>query len=370
MMEEICLELGPEQVSCLTGLGASEEGRPNQLGQIKVYRRPSAFNGSEYSKFVHLALSLGEIMLRDKPKVVQLATCEEGYLGLAMKRWVNLPFVVYAHGNEILEALRDSKWQKPLLALRKADCVIANSKFTASLTETAGVRPEVVKIIPLGCDTDRFKPRAPNQDFQKKVLGPHSSGPMILTVGNIVERKGHDMVIRALPKVAKLVPGLTYVIAGVGPYQRGLEDLALGLGVRSQVLFLGRVGDDELAQLYSLCDIFVMPSRARMDSCDVEGFGIVYLEAGASGKPVIAGRSGGIEDAVIDGATGLLVDPSDPVDIAQAIIRILGDHELRAKLGSQAHLRVQREYTWRSVGKRIQNILMEAVANAGSAHNL
>jgi len=120
MMEEICVALGPRRVSCFTGVSETEENS-SRLASIRVYRRPSAFAGNELMRAFTLARSFSEIGIRDRPRVVQLATCDEGYLGLQLQRWFKLPFVVYAHGNEVLAAI-DSDWDKPRLALRKAAC--------------------------------------------------------------------------------------------------------------------------------------------------------------------------------------------------------------------------------------------------------
>jgi len=312
-------------------------------------------------KALTLACSLSEIAVRDRPRVVQLATCDEGYLGLQLLRWFKLPFIVYAHGNEILGAI-DSDWDKPRLALKKAACVLANSRFTAGLLQTAGVAPEAIAVIPLGCDIDRFRPRTPPLQLRRKVLGDRARGPVILTVGNLVERKGHDMVIRSLPAVCQRVPDATYLIVGTGAYKERLNELAAELGVRDRIIFAGKVSDDELPDVYAMCDVFAMPSRARLAAHDVEGFGLVYLEAGACAKPVVAGRSGGIEDAVVDGFTGLIVDPSDARDIGQALIRLLTDSELRGRLGQQGRDRVRKEHTWSVLGARVQGIL-ERVGN-------
>ena len=358
MMEEICVALGPERVTCLTGVPAGDTDH-ERLQPAQVFRRPSAFANNRVMQALPLACSIGAIALRDRPRIVQLSTCDDGYVGLWLQRWLKLPFVVYAHGNEILSAI-ESDWEKPRLALRSAACVLANSRFTAGLLRGAGVRPEAIKIIPLGCDVEKFRPRDPDPDLRKKLLGPRAGGRVILTVGNLVERKGHDMVIRALPEICRTASEVTYLIVGDGTYRKRLEEIALEAGVRDRVVFAGKVPDEELAKCYSLCDVFAMPSRARLDARDIEGFGLVFLEANACGKAVVAGRSGGIEDAVVDGRTGLLVDPSDPRDIARAVLRLLSDDRLRGALGTQGHDRVQREYTWKIFGERVQGILVEA----------
>src|SRR5262249_14775190 len=147
-----------------------------------------------------------------------------------------------------------------------------------------------------------------SSQLRMRLLGTRASGPVILTVGSLVERKGQDMIIRALPLIANAVPGVSYLIVGDGPYKANLKTLVTSMGLQDRVVFTGRVSDEELPEFYALSDVFAMPSRACLDSNDVEGFGMVFLEAGATGKPVVAGRSGGIEDAVVDGVTGLLVD--------------------------------------------------------------
>ncbi len=361
MMEQIAIALGPENVCCLTGVKSNPK-KFHDLSAIKVYRRPGAFHGHKYSQAVHLFFSLMEISLKERPRIMHLSTCYEGYLGLLAHRWLNIPFVIYAHGNEILAAL-DSKWEKPRLAMRKAMCVLANSRYTASLVEKAGVKPEAINIIPLGCDTKKFRPQEPNPMFREMVLGYRGKNRIILSVGNLVERKGHDMVIKAMPLILKQMPDTTYLVVGDGPYKKQLELLVSSLGIEEYVVFTGRVSDEELPDFYSLCDVFAMPSRERLDSHDVEGFGIVFLEAGASGKAVVGGRSGGVEDAIIDGSTGLLVDPFDIDNIGQTLIELLKNDQLRIRLGKQGLARVQNEFTWEIVGKNVQKILERATLN-------
>ena len=164
------------------------------------------------------------------------------------------------------------------------------------------------------------------------------------------------MVIRALPYLLQTVPDVRYIIVGSGP-QATLDHLARELRVRDRVIFAGLVPDDDLPAIYALCDLFVMPSRQNLAQQSVEGFGLVYLEANACGKAVVGGRSGGVGDAVQDGVTGLLVDPHDPKDIANAVGILLTNRELARQLGEQGRSRVVKDFTWDTVGKRIQGIL-------------
>ena len=146
-----------------------------------------------------------------------------------------------------------------------------------------------------------------------------------MTVGRLMWRKGQDMLIRALPEIVKAVPNCVYLICGTGPYEAGLRELAQSLQVDSQVIFLGSLPSEHLPSLYNLSDVFVMPNRMSEKTRDVEGFGIVFLEANACEIPVVGGRSGGTSDAVADGESGLLVDGSSPGEIAGSVIRLLQD---------------------------------------------
>jgi phosphatidylinositol alpha-1,6-mannosyltransferase len=125
---------------------------------------------------------------------------------------------------------------------------------------------------------------------------------------------------------------------------------------------LENVGDDELPSMYGMCDVFVMPSRADLGACDVEGFGIVYLEANACGKPVIAGKSGGIADAVLDGETGLLVPPDSPETLADSICRVLTHEEYAERLGRQGRERAIREFSWDAIADRVDSIMNAVIS--------
>jgi phosphatidylinositol alpha-1,6-mannosyltransferase len=332
-----------------------------------VYRRPLAFAKPKYIQAVGWVAAGGEIVMRERPQAVQLATLYEGHLGLWMRKWMRMPYVVYAHGNEVLDALQ-ADWDGHRQGIRSADCVLANSRFTAGLLKQAGVESERIEIVHPGCDIRRFHPTTVSADFRKAILGSHAQDKVILTVGRLVARKGHDVMIRALPRVLKNIPDACYVIVGSGPAKLMLEELTLSMGVHGNVMFLENVDAAELPSIYGMCDVFVMPSRADLGACDVEGFGMVYLEANACGKPVIAGKSGGIADAVLDGETGLLVPPDSPETLADSICRMLTHKEYAERLGQQGRERTIREFSWDAVADRVDRIMM-AVASGkyGSA---
>ena len=179
---------------------------------------------------------------------------------------------------------------------------------------------------------------------------------ILLTVGRLVERKGQDTVISALPEIIKKVPDLKYLIVGTGPYQKTLARLVDQNQLGNYVKFINPSSENDLAALYQLCDVFIMPSR-QLPSGDVEGFGIVYLEANSFGKPVIGGRSGGVPEAVIDGQTGILVDPTNIDQIAQQTIRLLTNQALAQRLGLQGLERVAEEFDWQAQTEKIKQIL-------------
>lgn len=356
IMAAVAGALGPDRVCCLTGVPLNGTALAADR-RLRVYRRPAAFARAKPIQALGWGMAIAEIMARDRPSVVQLATAYEGYLGLWLRKWLKLPYVTYAYGNEILDVVQADAWQRPLLALRHADRVLPISQFAADLVRKAGVREERIQVVYPGCDVAAFRPLAPRMELKEKLLGARSRDRVILTVGNLVARKGFDMVIRALPRLRQTVPHVTYMIVGDGPCRVELEGLAMAAGVRDRVVFTGKIPNRELPEVYALSDVFVMPSREQRNACDVEGLGLVFLEASACGKPVVGGRSGGVPEAVLDGVTGLLVDPHDPEDIASTLARLLTDSELATRIGRQGRERVVRDFDGARVGDRVQHIL-------------
>lgn len=356
LVGEIARELGPGRVSCLTGVPA--DGKGHDLG-ISVYRSRMAFSENPIAQAFGLSHTLASIMIKERPRAVQLATVYDGYLGLWLKRWTKLPFVIYAHGNEILDAVR-TQWPKPKAALLGADHIIAVSRFTAKLVEQAGVNPHRISIVNPGCDLQRFQPRPANLELKQKLIGSREKR-VIVTVGGLVARKGHDMVLQALSKLVKKFSDITYLIVGDGPHRSELASLVDQFGLHQHVVFAGKMDDELLPEIYALSDVFVMPSRQNLDACDVEGFGLVYLEASACGKPVVAGRSGGTSDAVLDEETGLLVDPNKPAELAIALERLLTDKNLAQSLGRRGRSRLIGNFEWPQIANRVQEIIENVV---------
>jgi phosphatidylinositol alpha-1,6-mannosyltransferase len=357
-MSAVADALGPDRVCCLTGV--RPDGSSN--GERRVYRRPRAFSSGRLGQAVGFAAAMSEIAVRERPRVVQLASLYEAVYGLLARRWLGLPLAVYAHGNEVM-ANAESAYEPHRTVLRKADLVIANSRFTADLVQSrAGVHADRVHIVHPICDLDQFRPVPPNPQRRRALLGDRQHARVLLTVGHLTDRKGQDLVIRALPQILKDAPDVVYLIVGDGPNRGDLERLANDVGVRGNVQFAGELPTEFLADAYAQCDVFVMPSRVIPEQCQVEGFGIVYLEAAACGKPVVGGKSGGVGDAVADGKTGILVSPDDPRELAAALSRLLTDGELAQSMGRRGRDRVLESFTPKHLGDRIQGLIDAVVA--------
>lgn len=367
IMECLAQEFGPDRLCCLTG----QADGPNEIGPrgTRVYRSPILFSHRSWLlRRLAWGRILGTILLRERPRVVILGTVNDGRFGLWLRRWFGIPYIVYAHGNEIcsiVSAPEDHVLARQVLA--RAERVVAVSRFTAGLVERSGIGADRITVVHPGCDVEAYGPETTDPELPGRLLGGRSGNRVVLTTGNLVERKGHDMVIRALPQVIEKVPEVTYLIVGDGYYRADLERLARALGVDDHVVFAGRVNDSELPAIYALADVFIMASRQRVEANDVEGFGLVYLEASASSTPVIGGRSGGIPEAIVEGVTGLLVDPMDPADIGRALTRCLTEPGLSTKLGRAGAEWVRREFSWPKVVDRMQRVLTETVTGSPAA---
>ncbi len=241
------------------------------------------------------------------------------------------------------------KWVAWLL-INKAALILGNSRFTAERIRMRGFKGPVEVLNP-GVDPAAFHPGVDTKEVRQQYgLDGH---PVLLTTARLVSKKNIAGVLNALPRVIEQIPNVLYLIAGDGEERDQLETLCDELSLRSYVRFLGYVENSRLPALYRASDLFVMPTKG------VESFGISFIEANACAKPVIAGRSVGMTDAVIDGKTGLLVDPHNIDEIASAIIRLLKDRELARRLSENGRRRVEQEFSWEKVGDRLERYLKQ-----------
>ncbi|GAA1191933.1 phosphatidylinositol alpha-1,6-mannosyltransferase [Kitasatospora gansuensis] len=209
--------------------------------------------------------------------------------------------------------------------------------------------------LPPGVDEQTFRPDSGGAEIRAR-LGL-TDRPVVVCVSRLVPRKGQDTLIAALPQILRDVPDAVLLIVGGGPYQGELEKLAEANGVSASVRFTGAVPWSELPAHYGAGDVFAMPCRTRRGGLDVEGLGIVYLEASATGLPVIAGDSGGAPDAVLEGETGYVVPGGSPEAVAERIVRLLHDPELRRTMGEAGRRWVERSWRWDLLAGRLTSLL-------------
>jgi len=225
------------------------------------------------------------------------------------------------------------------------------SAIASSVTKEAA--QSMVKIAP-GIDTDHFSPV--NASQLREELGlTHKK--VIVSVGRLVHRKGQDVLIEAMPAIIEEVPEAHVLMIGEGPYRSYLENRVKALGLQERVTFIGRIQYADLPRYVCAGDLFVMPSRSRLAGLEVEGLGIVYLEASACGLPVIAGNSGGAPDAVLDGETGLVVDGTQKTDVAAAVVQLLLDPDRSKAMGIAGRQWIIQEWRWEIWSARFAELL-------------
>ena len=296
-----------------------------------------------------------QITLREHISIIHCdIALPAGLLGFCLSKIFRIPYVVYAHGEEITQYSRlyPEKNVTPYI-YRHADAIIANSRFTKDLLLGIGVSFEKINLINPGVDTQLYCPAVKIDDLRHEL--DLEDKRVLLTVGRLLERKGHNQVIKVLPGLLKRFPNLVYLIAGTGPEAHALRELSAALGVSESVRFLGYVNDDILPSIYNLADIFIMPNL-ETNSKDIEGFGMVFIEANACGKPVIGGRSGGTESSIIHEKTGLLVNGNNLDEIFEAVIRLINDKEFARMLGENGRERAVSQFGWERCLQKIQQI--------------
>lgn len=208
-----------------------------------------------------------------------------------------------------------------------------------------------------GVDPEVFHPRNKTRGNELRAQLGLEGRPVVICVSRLMERKGQDSLINALPKIQEAIPNAALVIVGAGSYRSKLDKLAQASIASDDIFFTGKVAYEELPAWYAAGDVFAMPCRTRNAGWDVEGLGIVYLEASATGLPVIAGNSGGAPDAVKSGETGLVVDGTDSSQLVEAVVRLLSDPELAAQFGQAGREWVLDNWTWEREFNRVHQLL-------------
>ncbi len=260
------------------------------------------------------------------------------------------------HGHEVGWSMLPGARQVLRFIGRHTDVITFVSKYTRGRFASAFGADASLEYLPPGVDVDRFRPDPiVRQEFRDRLgLGER---PTILCLSRLVPRKGQDVLIRALRMIRRTMPDAVLVVVGGGPYAEKLHAIAAETGVTDHVIFTGSVPSEELPAYHTIADVFVMPSRTRGGGLDVEGLGIVYLEASATGVPVVAGLSGGAPETVIEGVTGTTVDGRDVDAVALAVLSILGDRGAAAEMGAAGRRFVVENWQWSQMAARLRQLL-------------
>jgi len=298
---------------------------------------------------------LRHIVRQQGVQMVHCARCiPEGLMGLALSWLAGVPYVCYCHGEDATGATTSRELHfLARQALQRAAYVVANSHNTRRiLVEDWRIPPQRVRVLHPGVDTQRFAPALRDKSIREK-LG-WGERRVVLTAGRLQKRKGQDMLIRALPKLRRAAPDVLYAILGDGEERSRLEQLVEQEGVQGNVQFLGEVNDGTLVDCYQQCDLFALPNRQV--GVDIEGFGMVLLEAQSCGRPVLAGDSGGTAETMQAPHTGRIVNCDSPEPLAAALEELLLRPELLERMGAAGRAWVVERFDWASLTRQAEQL--------------
>jgi len=263
--------------------------------------------------------------------------------------------VASTHGHEVAWAKLPGSRQLLRRIGAQVDVVTYLGAYTRSRLAPALGPSAVLERLPSGVDTTVFRPHSGGEDVRRRY--GLSDRPVVVCVSRLVPRKGQDVLIRGLPEIRRRVPGAALLCVGGGPDAPRLQRLAAEHGVADDVVLTGSVPWEELPAHYDAGDVFAMPCRTRRGGLEVEGLGIVFLEASATGLPVVAGRSGGSPDAVLDGRTGHVVDGTSVAAVAGSVAGLLADRRRASAMGRAGREWVEHEWRWDVLASRLRALL-------------
>jgi phosphatidyl-myo-inositol dimannoside synthase len=268
------------------------------------------------------------------------------------------PYLVAAHGFDYwLSVVPGAHAMLRRMTSRASRVPVMCSEFIARTVRTAVPRGVPVSVLHPGADIDAFRPDLPTADLRERY--GIDDRPLVVCVSRLVARKGQDVLIRGIVDVRRRVPGATLLIVGAGPSEARLRALA-AQAPEEAIVFAGQVSEADLPRHYAMADVFAMPCRTRLGGLELEGWGNVFIEAAACGKPVVVGDSGGARESLVDGETGVLVDGTDVDGVAAAVARLLADPDRARRMGQAGRERVERDHHWPAIAGRLAGWLRAA----------
>lgn len=310
-----------------------------------------------YWRFIPIFFTMPWVVFRHGvKKVFAMNIAYGGFLAWIISWLKPLDYVIFAYGYEF-EKVKNNAWARRLYLniYRRAKEIVCCSDLVRERLVAFGVSDRKIQVLYPAVDLARFTPAAVPDHYLKRM--GLAGRRILLTVGRLVQRKGHDRVFLALPEIVKKFPDVVYCVVGIGEYENALREKVEQLKLGAYVRFMGKLEETELMYLYNACEIFIMSSREIAEGGHIEGFGIVFLEANACKKPVIGGGSGGVKEAIRDGITGLLVDPESPPDIAAKVISLLQDPDKARRMGDQGYDWVRNSFSWEGYVKESYRFL-------------
>lgn len=355
---EVYKRLGGKTIHIVTadvpGAAHVDSTHPNTVHRLNLSRvawlRPESL--AMYARFFFRTARLA--LTHRFEAIHAFRALPEGLVAWAVARLTLRPVVVYAHGEELTTWGQGAKYKAMRFALRHADRVIANSEHTRATLLGMGVAATRIKIVYPGVDVSVFRPGLDTSGLRES-LEIGRDDILLFSVGRLSRRKGFDVAIRAVARLHAEGLRLRYVIGGIGEDAAYLDGLIDELGVAAYVHRVGAITEPDLPRWLNACEVFVMPNR-EIDG-DNEGFGMVFIEAAACGKPSLAGEAGGTGSAVLHGETGLRVNGADLEPVVAAMRRLVEDGQLRAQLGQSGLRRVEKLFSWEAVASRTREVM-------------
>jgi len=358
---ELCRRFGDGDATTMSvsTVAARDVGEFDERESYNIYRQPFPF---ERAKLFSNQLRWASWLTSSRSPDFDVLHCGNirpvGYAVRWANRQLRTPYLLYVYGGDLLKERKKAessalKRRTARSILGHASGIVAISKWTAELAsdvmKQVGIdTPPPVAALDLGTDPVRFNPSCGTGALRRR--WGVGDAPVILTVARLVPHKGQDMGIRAVATLRRDFPELRYIIVGEGSDEERLRALAKELGVPDRVGFVGAMRDDELPEAYATSTIYLGASRVDKE-INVEGFGISFVEAAASGIPSVAGDSGGVRSAVRDGETGIVVPPTDSDAVADAIRSLLLNPDRRNQMGAAGRRAVETHYNWDRVAR-------------------